>query len=90
MLNLLKSDVTYRLLITDGTYIDDISAKLTNRDMMGIVGKALSIGYSDFSIYVAHEHTKGTKEVKVLEMHNGDIRVNFDVVRILDSSEWTR
>lgn len=89
MVSLLKTNTTYRLLITDGTYIDSASGKLTNRDMMVIVGKALSIGYSDFSVYVADEHTKGTDEVKVLEMRKGDIDVNWDIVRVLHNSEWT-
>ena len=86
MVSLVKksiSDMTQNLYITDGKFIDEfIPAKLTNRDIMVIVGKALSIGYKDFSVHRHADH------VKVVEMRNGDITVDWDIVRVLDKAEW--
>lgn len=78
------SDIPQNVYITDGTFIDEfISTKLTNSDMLRIIGKALSIGYRDFAIYRHADH------VKVLEYsREGEISVNWDIVRILRAEEW--
>lgn len=87
MVTLVKRDASdmYReLVISDGTFIDYITAKLDNMDIFRVLGKALSLGYSDF---VVEAYMYGNP-VKVLEMRNGDITVNWDVVRIVDKNEW--
>lgn len=78
-----KTDTYANLVITDGTFIDDFQARLDNMDMLRLVGKALTLGYRDFEVYLSETDTK------VLEMLNGNISVNWDIVRKVDESAWT-
>jgi hypothetical protein len=77
-----KPETSVMLVIVDNEFIDDVEAKLNNADMLRIVGKALSVGYRDFEVFLAGNNTK------VLEMRDGDITVNWDIVRKLTKEEW--
>ena len=75
------SDMVREYVITDGTYIDYATGKMDNIDILRIIGKAYSLGYSDFVLEV---HGYGI----VAKVRNSDIAVKWDVVRIADKSEW--
>jgi hypothetical protein len=76
------SEETVNLDITDGTYTDTMSGKLNNRDMLRVLGKALFLRYTDFTVYLART------SVKVMELRNGELTVNWDVVRVASKEEW--
>lgn len=76
------SDISVLVAITDGSYVDELSGKMDNYDIMRIIGKALSLGYSDFVL------TTGKHGVVAEYDAKGSIKVNWKVVRILGLSEW--
>lgn len=78
------SDMVREYIISDGTFIDYFHGKMDNVDIFRMVGKAYSQGYSDFA---AEVHMHG-KYIKVVESRNGNLWVNWDIVRIADLSEW--
>lgn len=64
---------------------DYVWSTLDNRAMFDVVAKAYKLGYTDFSVGVSNDQPK---DVIVLTVRNGDITVNWDIVRKLSKEEW--
>lgn len=75
------SDMVREIVISDGTYIDYMTGRMDNIDILRVIGKAYSLGYRDF---VLETRNYGI----VAEAHDSDITINWDVVRVADKAEW--
>ena len=79
-----KVDKEVQMYILDDQHLDYISGKLNNKDILRIVGKALSMGYKSFTLGIADGYDI------VAEMYpSGQITVNWDIVRVVGRSEWS-
>lgn len=77
-----EADKEVLMVITDDQNQDYIWGVLTNKDLLRVLGKALSIGYRDFAVYLSE------KDIEVMRHEKGQITVDWNIVRIVADSEW--
>jgi hypothetical protein len=77
-----NSDEHAIMVISAGWYIDTIAGNLNNLDLLRVIGRALILGYRDFSVNLYKTDTL------VLNMDKGVLTVNWDIVRKATQAEW--